>query len=236
MRTHFAVEPDIEGSTAPIWKMKGAPIRVLVVDDHDVVREGLTVILERDGGAVVVGSACNGEQAVFSARTLRPDMIIMDLMLPILNGIETTRRVLRELPRTRVIVVSACCAPAQVCNALRAGARGYVLKGSASDELRDAVGAVTEGQQYVSRAITTLFRDGNLVTSLPESPLNRLSTREQEVLRYIVAGLPSSAIAPLLSLSRKTIETYRARMMLKLRVANRSELIQLAMECMLPTV
>jgi DNA-binding NarL/FixJ family response regulator len=200
------------------------------------VREGLTVILERGGGITVVGTACNGEQAVLAAQTLRPDMIIMDLVLPVLNGIDTTRRVLRELPQTRIIVVSACHAPEHVCNALRAGARGYVLKASASAELPDAVGAVTADRRYVSPAVTALFADGVLMTSLPEGPLDRLSTREREVLRYIVAGSSSSAIAPLLCLSRKTVDTYRARMMSKLRVTNRSELIQLAMECTLPTV
>jgi two-component system response regulator NreC len=169
------------------------------VDDHDIVREALTVILERAAGVKVVGSASNGEQALSSALTLRPDMVIMDLILPILNGIDTTRRVIRELPQTRVVVVSACHAPEQVCNALRAGAGGYVLKGSASAELGNAVDAVTEGRRYVSRAITALFRDGVLITALPESPLKRLSTREREVLRYIVAGWSSSAIGPLLS-------------------------------------
>ncbi len=96
--------------------------------------------------------------------------------------------------------------------------------------------AVTGGRLYVSRAITALFCDGILVTSLPSSRLDRLSKREREVLHYIVAGSSSSGIAPLLSLSRKTIDTYRSRIMSKLEVANRSELIQLAMECMLPTV
>jgi DNA-binding NarL/FixJ family response regulator len=236
MRSYSTVRSDIDASTASTSGITVPPVRVLVVDDHDVVREGLTVILERRCGVEVVGSACNGEQALFSAQTLRPDMIIMDLMLPVINGIDTTRRVIQELPQTRVIVVSACHAPEQVCNALRAGARGYVLKASASAELRDAVVAVTEDRLYVSRAITALFSDGVLVTSLPEGPLDRLSTREREVLRYIVAGSSSSAIAPLLSLSRKTVDTYRARMMSKLGVANRSELIRLAMECTLPTV
>jgi DNA-binding NarL/FixJ family response regulator len=119
---------DGEGRTVSPWPIAVPPIRALVVDDHDVVREGLAVILGRCGGIEVVGSACNGEQAVWAAETLRPDLIIMDLVLPLLNGIDTTRRVLRELPETQIIVVSAHPAPEQVCNALRAGARGYVLK------------------------------------------------------------------------------------------------------------
>jgi DNA-binding NarL/FixJ family response regulator len=236
VRSNSAVNIDLEGSAAPTSRIGVQPIRALVVDDHDVVREGLRVILERGGEVKVVGSACDGEQAVFAAQTLKPDMTIMDLVLPVLNGIDTTRRVLREFPRTYIIVVSACQAPEHVRNALRAGAHGYVLKASASAELRGAVCTVTRGRHYVSRAITALFSDGVLVTSHPESLLDRLSKREQEVLRYIVAGLSSAAIAPLLALSRKTVETYRARMMLKLGVSNRSQLIQLAMECTLPTV
>ena len=236
MRSLSAGRDDVEGSPAPTSGTAVPAIRALVVDDHDVVREGLTVILEHRCGVRVVGSACNGEQALLSAQTLRPDMVIMDLMLPVLNGIDTTRRLTVEFPKIRIIVVSACHAPEQVSNALRAGARAYVLKASASAELQDAVGAVREDRLYVSRAITALFSNGVLVTSLPEGPLDRLSKREREVLRYIVAGSSSSAMAPLLSLSRKTVDTYRARMMSKLGVANRSELIRLAVECTLPTV
>jgi DNA-binding NarL/FixJ family response regulator len=213
-----------------------SPIRILVVDDHDIVREGLTVILERGGGVKVIGTACNGAQAVLAALELRPDVIIMDLILPVLNGIDATRRVIEELPQIQIIIVSACHAAVHACTALRAGARGYVLKDSAAAELRNAVGAVAEGRLYVSRAITPLFSHGALVTPLPESPLDRLSRREREVLQHVVAGSSSSAIAPLLSLSRKTVDTYRARIMSKLGVTNRSALIQLATECMLPTV
>jgi DNA-binding NarL/FixJ family response regulator len=212
------------------------PIRTLIVDDHDIVREGLTVILERGGGVEVVGIACNGAQAVLAAQDLHPDIIIMDLVLPVLSGIDATRRVIHELPQTQIIIVSACHAAVHACNALRAGARGYVLKTSAAAELRSAVGAVSAGRLYVSRAITELFSHGVLLTSLPESPLDRLSRREQQVLQHVVAGSSSSTIAPLLSLSRKTVDTYRARIMSKLGVTNRSALIQLATECMLPTV
>jgi two-component system response regulator NreC len=234
--SNSVVNFDTEKRTAPSRRIAARPIRALVVDDHDVVREGLTVILERDGRVEVVGSASDGTQAVAAAQNLRPDMIIMDLVLPLIDGIDTTRRVIREFPKTHIIVVSGCHAPEHVCNALRAGARGYVLKATASVELGNAIDTVTNGGLYVSRAITALFPNGDLVTSLPESPLDRLSAREREVLRYVVAGLSSSAIAPRLSLSAKTVETYRARMMFKLGVATRAALVQLALECTLPTV
>jgi DNA-binding NarL/FixJ family response regulator len=210
------------------------PIRVLVVDDHCVVREGLAVLLDRDDGMKIVGSAATGEEAVLAAHRLSPDVIIMDLVLPILNGIDATRRILSELPRTRIIALSACHTSAHVYRALRAGARGYVLKTAARAELIGAIKAVAAGELYISSAIAALFVGGVPGTSIPTSPFDRLSVRERDVLRHIVAGETSSDIAQHLSLSRKTVDTYRGRMMVKLGVTNRSELIRCALEYELP--
>jgi DNA-binding NarL/FixJ family response regulator len=210
------------------------PIRILVVDDHCVVREALAVLLDRDDGMTIVGSAGTGEEAVLAAHRLKPDVIIMDLVLPALSGIDATRRIVSELPRIHIIALSACHTSEQVYRALRAGAHGYVLKTSAGSELISAIKAVTAGEHYVSPAITVLFVDGKLGTSIPESPFDSLSVRERDVLRHIVAGETSSDIAHHLSLSRKTVDTYRGRMMLKLGVANRSELIRFALEYELP--
>jgi DNA-binding NarL/FixJ family response regulator len=210
------------------------PVRVVVVDDHSVVREGLAVLLERDRGVKVVGSAATGEEAILAAHRLEPDVIIMDLVLPTLNGIDATRRIVSELPHTRIIALSAHHSSEHVYRALRAGARGYVLKTAAAAELLIAIKAVTAGELYVSPAITALFADGVLGTSIPTSPFDRLSVRERDVLRCIVAGETSSDIARHLSLSRKTVDTYRGRMMVKLGVANRSELIRCALEYELP--
>jgi DNA-binding NarL/FixJ family response regulator len=210
------------------------PIRILVVDDHCVVREGLAVLLDHGDGLTIVGTAGTGEEAVLAARRLRPDVIIMDLVLPALNGIEATRCIISELPDTRIIALSACHTAEHVCRALRAGACGYVLKTAAGSELLNAIKAATAGRQYVSPAVTALFVDGVLSTSVPESPFDSLSVRERDVLQRIVAGETSSDIARRLSLSRKTVDTYRGRMMVKLGVANRSELIRLALEFELP--
>jgi DNA-binding NarL/FixJ family response regulator len=210
------------------------PIRILVVDDHCVVREGLAVLLDRGAGLTIVGTAGTGEEAVLAARRLRPDVIIMDLVLPALSGIEATRRIISELPNTRIIALSACHTSEHVCRALRAGARGYVLKTAAGSDLQNAIKAVTAGEQYVSPEVTALFVDGVLSTSIPESLFDSLSVRERDVLQHIVAGETSSDIARHLSLSRKTVDTYRGRMMVKLGVANRSELIRLALEYALP--
>jgi two-component system response regulator NreC len=227
---------DVDFSTKYSYTPTPSPFRTLVVDDHSIVREAVTVILEGDRRIKVAGSASNGEEAILAAQRLRPDLVIMDLLLPILNGIDATRSIVRELPQTRIIVFSGCHAPEQVCCAMRAGARGYVLKAAVRAELSTAVQEVIAGRRYVSPALTALFANGVLATSFPESPLDRLSVREREVLQYIVAGFSSSAIGQSLSLSRKSIDTYRGRMMAKLRVCNRSALIGLAVKHTLPPV
>jgi DNA-binding NarL/FixJ family response regulator len=155
-------------------------------------------------------------------------------VLPALNGIDATRRIIGELPQTRIIALSACHTSEHVYRALRAGARGFVLKSAAGIELLRAIKTVVAGEQYVSPAVRELFVDGVLVTAIPKSPFDRLSAREHDVLRRIAAGATSSDIAQHLSLSRKTVDTYRGRMMVKLGVTNRSELIRCALEYDLP--
>jgi DNA-binding NarL/FixJ family response regulator len=210
--------------------------RILIVDDHSVVRDGLAVLIEREHGMRVVGVASTGEEAVSAAQRLRPDLIIMDLMLPSLNGIDATQRIISEFPRTRIIALSACHTLEQVCRVLRAGALGFVVKTAAPAELLCAIQEVTAGRQYVSPVIAALFRDGELSMPIPRSPFERLSSRERKVVQLIVAGSTSSDIALQLSLSRKTVDTYRGRIMVKLGVANRSELIRFALEYELPAV
>ena len=210
--------------------------RILIVDDHSIVRDGLAALIEREHAMRVVGFASTGEEAVSVARRLRPDLIIMDLMLPCLNGIDATQRIISEFPRTRIIALSACHTLEQVCRVLRAGAVGFVLKTAAPAELLHAIQEVTAGRQYVSPAIATMFLNGELSMPIPKSPFERLSSRERKVVQLIVAGSTSSDIALQLSLSRKTVDTYRGRIMVKLGVANRSALIRFALEYELPTV
>lgn len=211
-------------------------MKILVVDDHSVVRDGLAVILEREAGMEVVGCAATGEEAVQASRRLVPDVIIMDLMLPALNGIDATQRIVEESPQTRIIMLSGSKTPEHVYRALRAGARGYVLKTAVGAELLRAIEEVVAGRHFVSSAITALFVDGVLTGVIPKSPFESLSIRERDVLRRIVAGSTSGQIAKQLSLSRKTIETYRSRMMVKLGVDNRAELIRLTLDYELPAV
>jgi DNA-binding NarL/FixJ family response regulator len=211
-------------------------VRILVVDDHGIVREGLAALLERDDSMRIVGFATTGEEAVLAAQRLRPDVIIMDLVLPDLNGIDATRRILRDVPGTRILALSACHSADHVVRAMRAGALGYVLKSAVGAELLCAVKAVNAGIQFISAAISASFPGGAVRIPLPDSPFESLSTREHEVLRCIVAGSTSVEIAHHLSLSRKTVDTYRGRIMVKLGVPTRSALIHLALQYDLPAV
>ncbi len=201
-----------------------------MVDDHGVVRDGIKVLLESHDHMKVVGAAASGKQAVTEAARLRPDVIVMDLMLPELSGVDATERILSLLPQTRVVVLSVCHTSEHVFRALRAGARGYVLKHAAGAELVRAVKAVFAGERYFSPQITELVVDGLLNNSTSRSPLERLSGREREVLHLTVAGLSSAGIALQLSLSRKTVDTYRSRIMEKLGVPDLTALIRFATE------
>jgi DNA-binding NarL/FixJ family response regulator len=215
--------------------MKTVPlIRILVVDDHSVVRDGLASILDREDGMRVVGCAATGEEAVGAAQRLKPEIVVMDLVLPELNGIDATRLIIQALPRTHVIAYSACHGSEHVNRALRAGAHGYVLKSAVVAELPLAINAAIAGNQFVSPAIMAQMAKGVLGTDIPRSPFDLLSAREREVLRGIVTGSTSSDIGLHLSLSRKTVDTYRGRIMTKLGVANRSNLIRFALEFELP--
>jgi DNA-binding NarL/FixJ family response regulator len=232
--TPAAFSADLAGPGSGTCAPKASPVRIVVVDDHDIVREALTALIDREEGMKVVGSAATGEEAVVAARNLRPDVMIMDLVLPRIDGIDATRRILEEFPHTHVVALSACHTPEQINRALCAGACGYVLKTTAGAELLCAIKAATTGNQYVSPAIAALLADRALRTAVPNSPFDSLSAREREVLRCIVAGCTSFEIAQRLSLSRKTVDTYRSRMMVKLGVANRAALIRVAMDYELP--
>jgi DNA-binding NarL/FixJ family response regulator len=178
----------------------------------------------------VVGLAATGEQAVLEAQRLRPDVIIMDLVLPIFNGIDATTRILASLPRTKIIVLSACYTSEHVYRALRAGALGYVVKEAAGSELVCAVRSVLSGKQYLSPSIAAVFSGARAGETVTRSPLERLSARERDVLHRTVEGFSSAQIALQLSLSPKTIDTYRSRLMQKLGVSDRSSLIHFAIQ------
>jgi DNA-binding NarL/FixJ family response regulator len=202
---------------------------ILLVDDHGIVREGLIALLKRQGDLQVLGSAISGAEAVAAAQRLVPSIVIMDMFLPDMSGIDATQRILASLPLTRVIMLSARHTIEHVYGALRAGALGYVVKDAPAEELLEAVRSVREGKRYLSPQLEPTLGDATCY-SLPKSPLERLSMRERDVLHRIVAGGSSAAIGQHMSLSPKTIDTYRGRLMAKLGVRNRSELIRFVVE------
>jgi DNA-binding NarL/FixJ family response regulator/HPt (histidine-containing phosphotransfer) domain-containing protein len=209
-------------------------LQILLVDDHDIVHVGIMSLLERAGNMKVIGSVGTGEAAVVAALRLCPDLIVMDLVLPDLNGIDATRRILTERPQTHIIALSACRTSEHVHRALQAGARGYVVKTSVGLYLIPAIKAVLAGKQYVCPGIVPVEQLGGLPSATRAR--GRLSAREREVLRLLVAGLSSADIGRQLSLSPKSIDTYRHRIMVKLGVANRAALIRVAIEYDLVTV
>jgi DNA-binding NarL/FixJ family response regulator len=209
--------------------------RILLVDDHGIVRDGIATLLELDLSITVVGCAASGEEAVQATVRLKPDVVVMDLVLPGLNGIEATALILAQSPRTLVIVLSSSKTPGHIQRALRAGARGYVLKSADGVDLIQAIKAVIAGGQYISPAIVQSTGMSKLLGA-PENPFDLLSSRERDVLRRVVAGYTSADIGRQLSLSRKTIETYRSRLMLKLGVNDRAELIHVAQNFEVPLV
>ena len=209
--------------------MTGLRTRVLLADDHAVVRDGLRALLEQVGEFDIVGMAGNGREAVAEAQRLSPDVVVMDIAMPELDGIEATRRILEKCAGTKVLILSMYLSSEHLHRAMHAGARGYVLKESAGDEVVEAVRAVQAGKRYLSHKISETMIDDYLRDGVRMSPLDSLSLRERDVLQLVVEGQTNNTIAAKLSLSPKTIETYRTRIMRKLKVHDTVELVKFAM-------
>jgi DNA-binding NarL/FixJ family response regulator len=201
----------------------------MLADDHAVVRDGLRSLLENGNDLQVVGVAGNGREAVSEALRLRPDIVIMDIAMPELDGVEATRRIVERSPETRVLILSMYLSAEHIYRALQAGAQGYVLKESAGEEVVDAIRALRAGKRYLSHRITETVIDDYLREGTNVSPLDSLSLRERDVLQLVVEGRTNAAIAQALSLSPKTVETYRARIMKKLKVKDTVELVKFSM-------
>jgi DNA-binding NarL/FixJ family response regulator len=205
-------------------------ITVLIVDDHAVVSEGLRNLIEAQNDMRVVGCVADGREAVNKAKELKPDVVLMDIAMPNLNGIEATHLIRTRLETTQVVILSMHSNQEYVVRALQAGARGYVLKKSASKEVVDAIRTAHQGGRYLSQklvesAIDELLRDGSIT-----DPLDVLSSRERQVLQLLVEGKSNAVIARILSLSPKTVETYRARVMQKLNIDDIPSLVKFAIQ------
>jgi DNA-binding NarL/FixJ family response regulator len=207
-------------------------IRVVIVDDHMLVRAGFRHLLEGFAGVKVVGEADNGHEAVQLARELRPEIVLMDIAMPHLNGFEATVRICQELPQVRVVVLSMHVNEEYVLQALHAGAVGYILKDASPAELSLALQSVMSGETYLSppvskRVVDYVRRVGN---ENSEGPLARLTGRQREVLQLIVEGNTSREIAQLLTISVKTVEAHRTELMRRLDVHSVADLVRVALQ------
>jgi len=209
-------------------------IRVLVVDDHAVLRAGLRLLLNAQADMEAVGEAGDGAEALTLARQLQPDVVLLDITMPGTGGLEVLRRIKQAVPKTHVLILSMHDDESYLREALRLGASGYTLKRAADTELISAIRAVARGEIFLHPSLTKVLV-GELLDrdtgrqNHAESDYASLSDREREVLRLVALGHTSQQVADMLFLSLKTVETYKARAMVKLGLKNRSELVRFAL-------
>ncbi len=196
-------------------------IRVLIVDDHSVVREGLRMFLARDPDLEVVGEAADGAEALEQARQLRPDVVIMDLLMPVMDGIAATRAIRRELPETEVLALTSVLESASVVEAIRAGAIGYLLKDTQATELRKAIKAAAAGQVQLSPQASAYLLSAVRTPELPEP----LTPREMDVLRLLSQGQSNKEIARILHLVEETVKSHMRHILAKLGVQSRTQAV-----------
>ena len=196
-------------------------IRILVVDDHSVVRQGLRMFLGLDPDLEIIGEAADGAEAVKMAHLLNPDVVLMDMLMPVMDGIEATRTIRQQLPDTEVIALTSVLEDASVVGAIKAGAIGYLLKDTQSDELRRAIKAAAEGQVQLSpQAAARLMRE----VRTPDVPAPQaLTEREMDVLKLLARGKANKEIAMYLIIGEKTVKTHVSNILLKLGVQSRTQ-------------
>jgi len=205
-----------------------ASLRILIADDHTILRNGLRVLLERQGEFIVVGEAANGREAIELAASEAPDIVIMDIAMPLMNGIEAAGRIIAAQPKTAVVILSMHSDESYVLRALKAGARGYLLKDSAENDLIQAVRAVAAGKAFFSPAISKLLAEDYLRQIRQrglEDAYDLLTARERELLQLAAEGKSAKEIASLLNLSSHTVDTHRGNLMAKLNIHSVPELI-----------
>ena len=219
-------------SLAAMREAGGGRIRVLLADDHAVLRQALRLLLEMHEEVEVVGDVGDGREAVDAAQRLQPDVVLMDVAMPGLNGVEATRQITQRLRGIKVLMLTGYADDERLMEALRAGASGYVIKRSDVRELLVAIQAVRSGNVYISSAVT----DGRTPLELliearsgPSSPADKLTAREREILQLVAEGHPNQSIAEHLVLSVKTVEAHKAHIMQKLGVQRTTDLIRYAL-------
>jgi DNA-binding NarL/FixJ family response regulator len=206
--------------------MKGT--RILIADDHEIVRQGLRRLLETQPGWQICGEAASGREAVAKARQLKPDVAVLDFGMPELNGAEATRQILQASPRTEVLVLTMHDAEQLVREVLEAGGRGYVLKSDASRDLVAAVQALLVHRTFLSPGVSKLVVDGYLRGSNVETPADRLTPREREIVQLVAEGKSNKEVSSSLNISIKTVEAHRSHLMHKLNLSSVSDLVRYA--------
>lgn len=208
------------------------PLRVLIADDHPLFRHGMTGLLSTQPDIEVVGEATTGEEAVARVEELQPDVVLMDIKMPGVSGIEATRRILADHPAVRILMVTMFEDDASVFTAMRAGARGYVLKDAAKDDVLGAIRAVGRGGAVFSPGVAARLMDFFTASppTVPREAFPTLTDREREILHLMTRGSSNAEIARLLSLSAKTVANYVSNILTKLRAADRKEAIRRARE------
>jgi DNA-binding NarL/FixJ family response regulator len=209
-----------------------AKIRVLLADDHMVVRLGLSALIDAEPDMQVMGEANNGLEAIELARQLRPDVIVMDISMPQMDGLEATRRVRAEMPDVHILILTVHAQERYLFPVLKAGAAGYVLKSTVDTELLDAIRTVAKGGAFLYPSATRMLLEdylGQLRHGPEQDAYESLSGREREVLKFIALGHTAKEVAETLGLSAKTVETYRMRIMEKLNLNNRADLVKYAL-------
>jgi len=202
------------------------PVKVMLVDDHVIVRDGLNMVIGTQGDMRVVAGVGDGAAAVEAAESLRPDVVVMDISMPVLNGIEAARRMLATNPDLRIIILTMHESPEYVTQAFKAGVMGFVLKKSAGIEIIKAIREVVRGHKFFGRGVETLIE---AYLSCDEDPYETLSQREKQILKLVAEGKTSKEIAELLFISPKSVETYRSRLMRKLGVDNVAGVVKYAL-------
>jgi two-component system response regulator NreC len=223
-----------DAQARPGWtRTNGQRIRVLIVDDHAILRQALRQLLEQHAEVEVVGDASSGREAIASTEKLMPDVVLMDMVMPGLTGLEATRQIRKRFPKTRVLILTGYMEDEQIIGALRAGASGYVVKRSDTEELLLGIQAVHRGNTYFSSAIS----DGDAINQYlwqakkedGKAGYDLLTSREREVLQLIAEGFSNQRIAQELFISVKTVEAHKAHIMSKLHARNRPDLIRYAL-------
>ncbi len=207
-------------------------IRVLVVDDHTIVRDGISALLALAGDIEVVGEAVNGNEALKMAAKLEPDVVLMDIAMPIMGGLEATRRISKEFPKIKVLVITQHDDKEYVFPVIESGASGLISKAAASSELAVGIRAVHRGDSFLSPSVARLLVENYQQTAgdrVQQDPYNHLTEREREILKLLAEGFSTQEIADMLVITRKTVEGHKTNLMGKLGIHNKIDLVKYAL-------